>query len=37
MCLSRLADRAMSLTYRLAGLALLYLVDDAAILAMMFC
>jgi hypothetical protein len=37
MPLQTLLDRALLSTYRLAGFAMVYLIDDAAIMAMMFC
>jgi hypothetical protein len=37
MPLEHLIEHALLLTYRLAGYALLNMVDDAAIMAMMFC
>lgn len=37
MSLEIIALRCMSLTYRLAGFAALYLLDDAAMMALMFC
>jgi len=37
MPLEHLIERALLLTYRLAGYALLNMADDAAIMALMFC
>jgi len=37
MPLDQLIERAMMLAHRLAGLAAVYLIDDPAIMAMMFC
>lgn len=37
MPLDQFVDRTLLLAHRLAGLVMLYLIDDAAILALMFC
>lgn len=37
MPLDRLLDRAMQLAHRLAGLAALYLIEDPAMMALIFC
>ncbi len=37
MPMAPLMDRLALLAHRLAGFAMLYLIDDAAIMAMMFC